>query len=168
MTAKTKILLLGPAKIDGVWKKAGDEPEVDAVILQQLVDAGVVGVSLAVAAEAVSQEADANLIFTQVDFDAAVAIKAKEMAGAAFDGALAQSESEAKAIWVEAEKLEAEKAEAVARADKAEAALQKLTADSKETVDRLQARNAELEATISALTPPPAEPAPATKKPKGG
>lgn len=169
MDAKTTIRLTGPAKIDGAWKKAGEEHPVDALTLQQLQDAGVVEV---IAAEGnqdghITLSPDTVLTFTQAEFDDAVAVKAKEMAGAAFDHALEQLETEAKELTNSIIKLEDQLDAATKRAEDADRALEKLKADTTETVDRLQARNAELEATIAKLMPPP-EAAHAVKKAKGG
>lgn len=165
MDDKTQVTLSGPAKIDGTWHKAGDTPTVDATTLQQLQDLGMI-VAGRLDASLIALVPGAEQFFSQEDFDAAVEAKAKELAGAAFDGALKHLEDEVEALVAHAETLGTERAAALDRAEKAEKAHADYVVQVQADVDRLHSRAAELEATIAKLTPP-AEPK-TEKKPKGG
>lgn len=168
MDGKTEVTLAGPTKIDGKHHPIGAVIWVDLQTLAQLQEAGVVGPVAPEAVGAVEPHDDATLKFTKEEFDAAVAAKANEMAGAVFDGALAHLEAELNEVMAQFQGLEAVNAEALARAEKAEKAHADYIAQARADVDRIEARNAELEATISKLTPPPDAPASMQKKPKGG
>lgn len=155
MDGKVKVTLTGPAKIDGVLHKAYSTPVVDSETLKQLHEAGVVLATFDDPVENTAAPAPSEMMFTKDEFERAVAETAKVLAETMLDEVVEQAMAD----------VTAEKAAAVARADAAEKAHGEYILQAQADVDRLQARNAELEATIAALTPPPAA---TTKKPKGG
>jgi len=152
MDKKLKVLLIGPAKIDGDWFKLGDHVEVDTVTAQQLRDSGVLAPSDDETPEFVGL--DANLLFTADQFEAAVQAEARKLAGQAFDGALDKLEAEAKSLMDAINTITDEKVAALDRAIAAEAQR-----------DALQARVDELQA---AATDPSAKTETAAVAPKKG
>lgn len=119
MDDKIQVTLTGPAKIGDVWHKAGDTPMVDATIHQQLVAMGVVpAADIVLDVGPASQTSDMPQATggTKLEFYAAVEAKAKELAAASFDGALAELEQEIKDILAAAEVQEAAKTAALADA----------------------------------------------------
>lgn len=153
MDQKLKVLLVGPAKIDGDWFKPGVHVVVDAVTAQQLRDAGVLDQSGQ--DDAASGEVSADkLLFTADEFQTAVQAEARKLAGQAFDGALDKLEAEAKSLMDGINTITAEKVAALDRAIAAEAQR-----------DALQARVDELQA---AATDTSAKPETAAAAPKKG
>lgn len=145
-----KVRIGGPAKLGELWLKPGDEPEVTEEERSALQAAGLLLPNVtepgAEAPSAPLPEAGTE----PIDLEA----KARELAAAMFDGELARLEAEVKSIMAASE---AEVAAANARATSAEKALSDHIAQTQADVSRIQLRNAELEATIAALTPPPGE-----------
>lgn len=153
MDAKTKVALVGPAKIGGAWHKPGDEVDVDAETLDQLIAAKAIDESaiLIEGAETPALAPDV-MSFTRDEFEQAVAATAKVFAEAMIGEAL--------------KPLEAAHNDVLARAMAAEKDREELKA----VVVKLTAQVADLDKALAAAAATGAKSAeaPAVKKTRGG
>ncbi len=135
----TFVKLSDPAKIDGKWRKQGETVEVSSDTAVDLEDQGLVAECPDDALQATSGDGAAaaeTRTFSAAEWEAAVAAAARDLAGQAFDGALAKLEAEAKQLSDAFAQQEAEKtallarvADAEARRDAADARIRDLVAE---------------------------------------
>lgn len=118
MSEKFKVKLIGPAKVEGEWFWPGDEPEVSAKQIPDLIAAGALPPADTVVT-APEPAPETRALMTVAEWEAAVAAEAKKLAAAAFDGELAKIEAELKDIVAQSEQQERDKAAAIQQRDEA-------------------------------------------------
>jgi hypothetical protein len=103
--------------VEGEWFWPGDEPEVSAKQIPDLIAAGALP---PIDAETIVTEVSPETrTFTAAEWEAAVAAEAQKLAGAGFDGELAKIEAAAREVYAASAQLEIDRAKAIQQRDDA-------------------------------------------------
>lgn len=157
MEDRISIRLTGPAKIDGKWRKAGEDVPVTSELVRELAAAGVI--------ERGDDTATAELAPGMPGYDEAVATMAKTLADAAVEAAVEAALAEVVADR-DAARIRANDAETALR--RAEARVLELEAELHDAQTALEAVAANAAPEDTSQPPADADAGPGTAPKKGG